>query len=501
MKNEFFIKIKQYFPSTKQKWKAYLRTTIPIMLASLVFTLNAFVDNFMSTNIEGGNQALAYANTWTEIEIGIISLTTIVGTSLFGQYVGKKDFIKVKEVISFRILFALLIAIVFAIPAAAIPREMVMLISGFDKNMLPIVLENSTTYLRLITISWVLNAIAFTVAMILREKHHGVASFIASLISLLLNIILNSIFVFGLNKGIDFLAYSTIISIAISLLYAIVFIIIKDKEILINPLKIFCISKQILRHFFDRIWSFIFLTISSICINLRFIFWNIGFPTSTIGDPNYVISAANILGISGMFFNIFWTSFESINANFAVYVGKELGHDNFDQAKTNANELQGFHLLLALSFSIILFALSFGIEKMEFLADGYEKGLIEYLNKNEIPNKDEIINNAIPFFMKNIKYTLWTLCFFMPIFIWFISRSRVLSTGGLTNLVSIIEMISSVLQIGWIALIVYVFTNINEALSFPIAYSIFFISDICKLVVYEIVFKKANWIRNITIEM
>ena len=100
-----------------------------------------------------------------------------------------------------------------------------------------------------------------------------------------------------------------------------------------------------------------------------------------------------------MFFNIFWTTFDSINSNVAVFVGKELGQNNIQNAKNNSKELLGFHTLLAICMGIILFSLSFGIEKMTFLAKGYKLSLI-----SSSPNLTDVeITSAISVFMRNIK--------------------------------------------------------------------------------------------------
>lgn len=498
MKNKFINTIQEHFPSSKQQWKKFTLTSLPIIFSSIVFALNAFVDNFMSTNIEGGNQALSYANTWTEIEVGIIGLTTLIGSSLFAQFLGKQDFLKLKEVINCRLIFAIGIALFFAIPSWIVPWDMVSLISGFDKNMLNIVHIYATDYLRLITISWILNAIWFTMSMILREKHHGLVSFFSSLISLITNIVLNSIFIFGLNLGIEFLAYSTIISNVLALIFVFSFIVIKDKHLGVNPLKIFQISKHIWKLFFKRSFAFVFLAIGSIAVTVRFVIWNIGFPTGSIGNPLFVISAANILGISGMFFNIFWTAFDSVNANVSIYVGKELGANNFDTAKLHAKQLLGFHLVVAVIISLLLFICSFGIEQMRFLANGYKEGLISHLEQIYYQgNINEIVNEAVNDFMENLKFTLWPLCLFIPMFIWFITKSRIISAGGYTNVVALVEAIAGILQLGWLAIICLLISNPQNAMSFPLAYFLFFLADIPKLIVYEILYKKINWVKNI----
>ncbi|MDE6289416.1 MAG: hypothetical protein K2L64_01465, partial [Ureaplasma sp.] len=490
--NKFFMKIKEYFPDSKNKWKQFTITSILVILAAIIFALNSFVDNFMSTNIKNGNQALSYANTWGAIITGVVSLTTIVGSAIFAQFLGKGDIQKVKETIKLRVLFAFFITLPLCFPSWIDPKWMIRVVSGFDNGLDTDIISSASNYLQLITVSWIINSVLFTYAMVLREKHHGIASFLCSLISLLLNIILNSIFVYGLHKGLEFLAYSTIISYAVSLIFVLVFIWIKDKNIWINFFKIFGISKLVFKLFFKRIWSFLLLSLGSISVSIRFIFWNMGYESGSVGNELYQISAATVLGISGMFFNIFWTALEAANTNVAIYVGKELGINNFEEAKKNAKQLQGFHLIVSTTMGLLLFAFSFVIEQMNFLADGYRKGLeaAETLSTEQI-------NIACKYLLSTIKFTLWPLAFFMPMFLWFITRIRVLAAGGYTNLVGGLDASVGWFQIVWLVLIVKVF-NSGTKLEFAIAYFIFFLSDIVKFVLYEIVYSKINWVRNIT---
>ena len=500
-KQNFFTKIKEYFPDSKNKWKQFTITSILVILSAIIFALNSFVDNFMSTNIDSGNQALSYANTWGALITGIISLTTIVGSAIFAQFLGKGDIQKVKETINLRILFAFFITLPLCFPSWIDPKWMIRVVSGFDTNLSTSIIDSAAGYLRLITVSWIINSVLFTYAMVLREKHHGIASFLCSLISLLLNIILNSIFVYGLHKGLDFLAYSTIISYAVSLIFVLVFVWVKDKNIWINFFKIFGISKLVFKLFFKRIWSFLLLSLGSISVSIRFIFWNMGYESGSVGNELYQISAATVLGISGMFFNIFWTALEAANTNVAIYVGKELGMNNFEEAKKNAKQLQGFHLIVSTTMGLLLFAFSFAIEQMHFLAEGYGSGLEHNLiNENKWSSVDiiEIVNRGKSILLSTIKQTLWTLAFFMPIFLWFITRNRIMSAGGYTNLIGLVETIIGWLQIGWIVLIAKVFNSESHPLSFPLAYLIFFLTDLTRLVTYEIIYAKVNWVRNIT---
>lgn len=491
-------KLKRNLPENKHVWKSFTMTALPVVFSVFLFALNSFVDNFMSINITGGNQALSYANAWTEIEIGIIASTTIIGTALFSQYVGKRDWYKVKEIINIRILFNIGISLIFAIPCIIATKQMIELISGFDNAMSDNIKNQAIEYLRMIVVSWILNAISFTLAMILREKNHGSVTVFTSIITLAINITLNSIFIYNLNLGIVYLAYSTLISIFVSIIFMLLWTWIKDRTIFCNLLKIFVISSHIAKQFFKRFGSFILFAIGSIFVNIRFIFWNAGYGTGTIGESVLRISAATILGITGMFFNIFWTTFESMSATIAVYVGTKLGINDIERAKINAKQLQGFHLIMGIVIALCALIIAFTVPYMNFLTGGYEKELQNFYSNNPIPDGytlNQIISNGKKIFLQNIKYTLIGISVFIPMFVWFVSRARIIAIGGLTNISAATETIIEALHIGFLAIQCYLW---NTIVSFSWAYFIFFAVEIVKLISYEIVYKNVNWARNIT---
>lgn len=477
-------------------------TSLPIIFAAMIFALNSFIDNFMAIPIPGGIDKLSYANTWTSLVAGIIATTTVIGSSLFGQYYGAKDKVNTRYVLRSRILISLLITSLFAVPAFIFPEQMIQLVGSFKLS--PAITEESALYLRIIAITWLTGAWGYTSAMIMREAGHGKASLVSSIISLTINILLNSIFVLGFKLGIWSLAISTIISQFFSVGFNVIFVWVKNKELIVNPLKLFSVSKQIWKQIFRRSLSFILLAVGSIAVSIRFIFWNINYsPGKVGGNENYLISAATILGISGAVFNIFWSTFESIGANTTIFVGRELGHGNLEQAKTNAKELQGFHFVMAIIMGSILLSFSFIIPHMNFLTDGYKQGAIDILVKDKGMSLEEatkLANEGSIVYLEQLKMTIWPLAGYMPMWIWYQTRSRCISAGGKTNITSAVDASGGGIQTCWISLMVFVIVPASN-LSFPEAYTIFFVSDFIKLIVFEVLFHKLNWGKNLTLEI
>ena len=498
------MKIRTFFPATRGRWLLYTKTSLPVILAAMVFALNNFVDNFSAIKIPGGNQALSYANSWTSMVSGLVAATALVGSALFGQYLGLDDKRKIREVLRARMVLALAVALAFALPALIAPEFMTMLISGFDAQLPADIAQSTASYTRIISLSWLLSAWGYTNSMILREAGHGTVSLLSALTSLVSNIVLNVAFIFGLGEDISYLAYSTLVSMVISIGFMNLFIWFRDKRIAVNPLRLLAVSGLIWRQFAKRSSSFVLLALGSAAVSIRFIFWNSGYPTGSVGtDPLYNLSAATVLGISGMFFNVFWTTFESINANVAIFVGKELGNNNIAQAQANARELQGFHLLTALIMGTSLFALSFAVVHMDFLTEGYKAGLSQELAAKfpeaSVQQIRDLVASGATEFLANLQITLWPLSWNMPLWIWYITKKIIISSGGLTNLTSLVDTASGIIQIIWIIIINLVIVK-TTSLPFPWAYALFFVSDLTKVPVFEYLYYKSTWARNLTLE-
>ena len=153
----------------------------------------------------------------------------------------------------------------------------------------------------------------------------------------------------------------------------------------------------------------------------------------------------------------------------------------------------------------LLFSLSFAVVKMHFLTDGYAKGLEETLAKENPDWTSQqistIVNQGRDQFLENLKITLWPLSWNMPIWIWYLTKKTIIASGGLTDATSLADTIMGILQIAWIAIINLVIIHDDfRPIAFPWAYAMFFISDLIKIPLFEILYYKLNWARNVTIE-
>ena len=172
-------RLKKLFPQTKFDWKMYFIKTLPIIFGEILFCVNGFLDNFMVSHIPYGIDGLTFANTWTGIIFTIFFAIQGIVAMFVGQYYGKGEYDKVRQVMNIRVWIYLFIVIFFCLPAWINPTAMIKAAGG--KNISLEVIKIANNYLLLITISWVLNAYVFNTNMLLNEVGHSNFALISSI--------------------------------------------------------------------------------------------------------------------------------------------------------------------------------------------------------------------------------------------------------------------------------------------------------------------------------
>ena len=471
--------IKKYFPESKQKWWFFIKIAVPVTLASMLYALNGVIDNFMVGKINGGTAALAAANSWTAIIMGIYIGIGGTAAILFAQYWAQENYQKTKEIMRIRVLLNVVVSVCFFTAAQIDPKGMVKAFAGTDEQNLGGLalidyletINQGQIYIRLISVTWVIIALTYTFANIFREVGFTKISLIAGVFGLLLNILLNALLIEVFHFDTAGAAYASIAARLIVLAVYITNTMYRKHKFKFNVLTIFQISKETWIEILKRSARIVFASATFLFINLRNVFWNVAYPAGTIGSEG----ALAILGVTSAIINVFLTAFSAANINAAIFVGSELGKNNLELAKKNSDQLKGFHFVLASFFSLILFTISFTIPYMTFLHS----------------NNADIV-------LTNVKYSLWIVALFYPWWIWFRSSFYNMQMGGKVTLISILDSLTSgPMQLAWLAIQAYVIIP-QSGMSFVWSYLIFFISDIPRGIVFEILYLKMDWAKNIT---
>lgn len=494
--------LRTHFPQSRSKWRMYAKALVPMMLASSLFALNGFIDNFMVGHINGGTDGLFAVNTWTGIGMGIFMGISTAGAMVQAQFYfgGRKD--KAREMARLRFLLSIASSSIMTLMIWSIPNQMLSVFLG--SNPSAIAVENAKLYAKIITIQWMLMSLTYNLGNQLREIGHAKITMIWGIGTLITNASLNSILMFGFHFGVDGAAWASVAARLVALCVGVWYYIHKKIEIGFNPLTLFKTSKLIWKEFFKR-WAMFFSAATVIfLINFRNHFYMAAYPSTE--DPNASligvgINAGTVLGLTGAITQIFTTTFNALASMSSMFVGSELGKNNIEQAKKNANELKGFNTLIASSFSILIVIFGFIVPYMSFLFTSeykIDKVTGDYILDalgNKILIRDGHAN------LLNVKTSLFVIAFYYPIWIWFSTSYRNALAGGKGRLFIWTDWAVAALQIGWLAILVVIRDNSPMVQThFWMFYGMFFLSDLLKLLFQEIWYYKTKWAYSITKE-
>ena len=470
--------IKKHFPHSIKRWKIYALIAFPVMFSSLIYSLNGFVDNFMVGTLAGGASALSAANTWTGIVMAIITGICATGSIFVSQYYNKGDLEHARQIQRLRIILCLGVTTPFSLMAIITPNLLIKLILGSNTdNSIAYfqILQYGINYIRIIAFVWLLYSISVPMSLSLSETGRGKYVLIISCIGLTMNIVGNYLLLNVFDFGIKGIAISTLVARSTTFIGFQLSVFLLKFGLFINPFSIFKIDKNIWKQYFKRSFFLFFSSLTFILIELRVPLFARSYPIGSIGPG---VGAVSVFALTFATMNIFLTSFSSISATAANFVGKELGKNNLKQALKNSNELKGFNTSIAILISLIFFAITFAIPSLSFLA------------KNE-PSKAIIL--------QNVKTTCWVICLLYPIWV-LLETSRINSlSGGKVNVQTSIDFGYGTLQLIFLVILVY-FVIPETKWSLAISFLVFSSFDIILLIAFEISYKKLNWNVNITEE-
>ncbi|QJG66329.1 MATE family efflux transporter [Mycoplasma phocoeninasale] len=536
--------IRRIFPQSRADWKLYFAKTIPIVVGEILFCLNGFLDNFMVTSITGGIDALTYANTYTGILYTIFFAIQGIAAMFVGQYYGKKDYDKVKQIMNLRIWMHLVVALAFSIPSWAAGRQMIQIIG--NQNINQETLQQGTSYLWLITISWIITAFNFNTNMLLNETGHSRFAMISATLTLLVNASINAIFILGLKRPAYYAAVGSIVGAVVCLMSDELLTYFKNRKIFINLFKLFHISKVVARQILRRSLAMLITIAAMITIPLRTVIWSKSFPDdivngSGIGQRWMQINGVTILGLVDSLSTVASAITSVCSSNVSYFVASNLGDDKFEEAEKHSHALKGFHAISGFIMSTIMLcivlAIAFSSATSKGTVDGvynvfYNKenkdyilsvfnesptqnqALIQYINANGIPSPkqfveyDSWVQNATEMTKAVFRKTFLLCCFtflaFNPIWCWFYTSAALPRAGGRNNIASFTMLGAQWLSFVWLIIIGFAIViplrNTSNSLSLELAYFIFYSIDIGRLAIFEIVAWKTNWKRNITNE-
>ncbi len=307
-------------------FKTVLSFAIPIALQNLLSSSLAIIDNVMIGqlgDIPVGAVGVA-AQIAQLINIFIFGVTA-GGTVFAAQYWGKKDLDGIRRTYGLVMLNCAVISILASCLIGFFPE----VVLGFYTNSQLIIAEGAK-YLRIAAFSYIGIAINMGLCTILRSTESVRIPVISNLVAVFTNVVINAVLIFGLfgfpHLGVEGAAIGTLVSS------------------FINPIFILLVSyfkKNVLRSSFSKMFSFPKGFVSKFYRISLPVFFNEAMWALGVAGNNMVfgrMGESNIaaLTISRTIENVAFVLIVGICNACAVLIGKTIGEDKFDLAKTYA---------------------------------------------------------------------------------------------------------------------------------------------------------------------
>lgn len=476
----------RHFPNNKKKWKIYYKTLIPMMMGSILFALNSFVDNFMVGHIEQGQASLGAVNFWTSILMGFFIGTAATGSVVAAQFYHAKQFTIFKEICRYRFYLCIIASSILATIAWVHPD---LLINVFVKRptenvsqYLPTYLkkmENARLYIKIIAIQWLLISLTFNYGNQLKEIGLGKYGMMWGFGTLTANITLNSILMYGVGMGVDGAAWASVAGRIVALTWGFSVVVIKKIPIGFKPWTIFQVSFATRLLLWKRgIYGLSVFTVMFAVIFRSYFFAN-GLAENQVNFGKGVTGLSIVALTSGLV-TVFTSTYAGVSSMAANFVGSELGKGNLKQARLNSDQLKGFNFTASICMAFLLMIFATCLPYMSFFSTA----------KN-VDNDAQLLQ---------VSYALYVISFFYPITIWFYTSYRNANSGGIGSKFAIIDWIVSYLQLGWLAIIVFFIVPESKFMQewFYPSYSLFFVSSAFKLLLIESLYYKYKWLNSLT---
>lgn len=270
------------------------------------------------------------------------------------QYWGKKDIASVEKVLGIALKIGFCVALIFSAAALFIP-ESLMRIYTKEAD----VLSEGVKYLRIVGLSYILNALVLTYLNIMRSVEKVLISTVVYLISLFVNIILNAIFIFGLlgcpRMGIQGAALGTLCARGVEAILVCIYELKGRHEVHVR-------FKYVLKMDGILLKDFIIL---SLPVLINELMWGLGTSANTaiMGHLGSSAVAANsVAQVTRQIATV--VSFGTASAA-AIMLGKTIGEEKYEEAKVYSKRFVSLSILFgAIGGILILCARPFIISSM-----------------------------------------------------------------------------------------------------------------------------------------
>ncbi|WP_042277626.1 MATE family efflux transporter [[Clostridium] dakarense] len=330
----------------KRFYKVLISLCIPIIIQNLISTSVNVIDTVMISSLgETSVASIGVANQF--FFLFNMSLSGITGGAgvFISQFFGKSDVNNIRKVTGFSTILAIILSLVFLIPALIIPTKIINIFS-YD----PEVVKQCIEYFSIVVFCYPLIAISTVFSMGSRGVRNPKLGMFCSAIALCVNIVLNYGLIFG-NLGLPALgvkgaALATVIARIVELILILSYVYLLKKDYILR----FGINnlKSLNSEFINSLLA------KSLPIFLNDSLWAVGTVLYSVAYSKAGTSAIAASQIATSTGNFFIMTAVCIANGAAIMLGNELGADYIDRAINYAKKFSVLVFLAGLVFGGLL---------------------------------------------------------------------------------------------------------------------------------------------------
>ena len=444
--------------------KAFYLTTLsialPIMAQQFVTSFVNLIDNIMI----GSVGSLALTSVTVANRIYLIFNSTLFGicgaASIFiAQYHGAKNEKQCQKILNINLVVSILVAFFFIIILILFPYQLI----GIFSNQETVILE-SVQYINYAIFAYFPFAVSFTIIVALRAIGINKVQLYVGVLTVLTNTTLNYLLIFGNfgfpHLGIQGAAIATSIARWLEMSIYLI-ILLKHKHGFGLYIKdLFHLDMKLIRSMLTK----------AIPLTVNEILYSLGLSMVFLSYMRCDESLIAAISVVDTVMQIAYIIFGGLSSAISILIGKRLGANEIEEAKSNAYKLITFGVLIGISVGV-LFALGAPV-----ISHFY--------------NVEEIIKQTIVVLLR-VKSLL------LPVYVYNVCAFYTLRAGG--DAFSTMLLDSGYL---WCAsVLISTVISMNFSVSLVFLYAFIESLDILKLFVSTYFLKKGRWARNMTIEV
>lgn len=338
------LNLTQKLNKNKDFYKTVAAITIPIALQNII----SYGVNLMDTVMLGRLGEIALSATSLANQVFFMFTLLIFGIGggavvLCSQYWGNRNIKSIQKITTIVLKIAFVVSLLFSLMLLFLPKEVMTIFSSDAK-----VIKAGTSYLRVLSISYLFYGLTSTFLVILRSVETVKICLKVYILSFIVNIIFNYIFIFGKlgapALGVTGAAVGTLIARMVEFIIIIIYMLKFENKIFYRPHMIKFKDKDLLR-------DMIRYGMPVICNELL---WGIGISIHAIilGHLSSDVVAAN--SICNVLYQMSTSFILGVANASSVVIGKTVGAGDKERAVSQKNKLLFIYFLLGIITASVL---------------------------------------------------------------------------------------------------------------------------------------------------